>query len=97
MKAAEQGNAYAQYSLGVCYYCGEGVVENKTEAFKWYMKAAEQGNAYAQYIVGCYYHSGISGIDQNHQKAIEWLTRSAAQGNDQAQDGLLKWYNTKVV
>lgn len=40
---AEQGNAEAQYSLGVCYRCGDGVEKNLEEAIKWYKKAAEQG------------------------------------------------------
>lgn len=29
---AEQGNAEAQYSLGVCYRCGDGVEKNLEEA-----------------------------------------------------------------
>lgn len=44
---AEQGNAEAQYSLGVCYRCGDGVEKNLEEAIKWYRKAAEQGYAKA--------------------------------------------------
>lgn len=46
---AEQGNAEAQYSLGVCYRCGDGVEKNLEEAIKWYKKAAEQGYARAQH------------------------------------------------
>jgi len=44
LKAAEQGDAVAQFSLGVMYYKGHGVPENDAEAVKWYSKAAEQGN-----------------------------------------------------
>tara|TARA_B100000809_G_scaffold144074_1_gene141637 strand:+ start:42 stop:566 length:525 start_codon:yes stop_codon:yes gene_type:complete len=44
LKAAEQGDAVAQFSLGVMYYKGHGVPENDAEAVKWYRKAAEQGN-----------------------------------------------------
>ena len=46
-KAAEQGNAAAQYNLGVYYYNGEGVPQSYTEAVKWFKKAAEQGHAKA--------------------------------------------------
>ena len=46
-KAAEQGNADAQYNLGFCYSNGNGVEQSYEEAVKWYQKAAEQGNAYA--------------------------------------------------
>ena len=44
-KAAEQGDAAAQYNLGVIYYNGEGVTQDYAEAVKWYRKAAEQGYA----------------------------------------------------
>ena len=38
------GNSSAQNSLGACYYNGEGVEQNYTEAVKWFRKAAEQGH-----------------------------------------------------
>ena len=41
--AAEQGYAYAQYSLGYMYENGEGVDEDFYEAVEWYCKSAEQG------------------------------------------------------
>jgi len=44
-EAAEQGDAYAQHSLGMAYGYGEGVPEDDEEAVKWYRKAAEQGDA----------------------------------------------------
>ena len=47
-KAAEQGDAKAQYNLGVCYANGDGVQKNLKQAVFWYRKAAEQGNAFAQ-------------------------------------------------
>ncbi len=47
-KAAEQGDAAAQYNLGLCYCNGWGVSKDMTEAVEWYRKAAEQGNAPAQ-------------------------------------------------
>jgi TPR repeat protein len=46
--AAEQGDADAQYNLGVCYDNGHGVEQSYTEAVKWYKKAAEQGHEYAK-------------------------------------------------
>ena len=38
-KAAEQGNTDSQFYLGYCYYRGEGVIENKTEAIEWFRRA----------------------------------------------------------
>lgn len=42
--AANQGDAAAQYNLGVCYYNGEGVTQNKTEAARLFRLAAAQGD-----------------------------------------------------
>jgi len=42
-KAAEQGNAAAQNSLGTIYRDGEGVAPDDEEAVRWYRKAADQG------------------------------------------------------
>jgi len=39
---AEQGDAAAQHKLGVMYYSGEGVPQDKAEGLKWYRKAAKQ-------------------------------------------------------
>ena len=42
LKAAEQGDAEAQFSLGWSYENGYGVEKSYTKAVKWYSKAAEQ-------------------------------------------------------
>ncbi|KOR28138.1 hypothetical protein TI04_11700, partial [Achromatium sp. WMS2] len=47
-KAAAQGNAYAQYSLGWMYENGRGVPQDDTQAVFWYRKAAAQGDADAK-------------------------------------------------
>ena len=44
-KAAEQGNASAQYNLGVMYDNGQGVPQDYAAAVSWYRKAADQGDA----------------------------------------------------
>ena len=43
-KAAEQGHAGAQLSLGTMYNLGLGVAKNTAEAIKWWRKAADQGS-----------------------------------------------------
>lgn len=35
--------AEAQFNLGLCYANGDGMLQDKAEAVKWYRKAAEQG------------------------------------------------------
>ena len=62
-KAAEQGDADAQYFLGWMYDNGEGVTQNDKEAVKWYLKAAEQGDAKAQNSLGMMYRNG-TGVTQ---------------------------------
>lgn len=40
--AAEQGNARAQYALGLCYYHGKGVEQSDAQAKLWIQRAADQ-------------------------------------------------------
>ena len=55
MIEAMQGEAYAQYNLGLIYFKGEGVPKNDAEAVKWFRKAADQGHAKAQFNQGLMY------------------------------------------
>ena len=43
-KSAEQGDAEAQYNLGVAYYNGEGVEQSHSKAVYWLRKACENFN-----------------------------------------------------
>ena len=45
---AKQGNADAQYNLGVMYFTGFGVTESTHEALKWFRLAARQGHIRAK-------------------------------------------------
>jgi TPR repeat protein len=47
-KAAEQGDAIAQYNLGISYKEGQGVKKDKNKAAEWLSKAAAQGDEDAQ-------------------------------------------------
>ena len=51
-KAAEQGDARAQYFLGRMYDDGRGVSQDNAEAAKWYRKAVDQGDVDAQVYLG---------------------------------------------
>ena len=96
-KAAEQGNADAQYKLGVCYENGKGVPQNMVEALKWFRKAAEQGNADALYELGVCYENG-KGVPQNTEEAMKWYNIAAEHGNDMAQKKYLSYLkNTGVI
>lgn len=47
-KAAAQGDAQAQNSLGLMYASGQGVTQDYAEAAKWYKLSVAQGNAQAE-------------------------------------------------
>ena len=55
---AEQGDAQAQYNLGVLYANGMGVDKDFTKAVELYKKAAEQGYISAQFNLGLCYAFG---------------------------------------
>ena len=48
VRSAEQGDAEAQYNLGICYYNGRGVKKDTAEAVKCFRKAAKNGNSEAK-------------------------------------------------
>ena len=74
---AEQGNAKAQYNLGLMYYDGKGFPQDYAEAVKWYRKAAEQGYAKAQYNLGLMY-VGELGVPQDYVQTHMWLDLAAS-------------------
>lgn len=88
-KAAEQGDAEAQYKLGILYNRGHGVETNKEEALLWYQKAAEQGLAIAQCKLGDMYLYGLGDMAScNYAEALKWYEKAAAQGDILAQNSL---------
>jgi hypothetical protein len=90
-KAADQGDAKAQYNLGFMYDNGQGVPQNDAEAMKWYRKAADQGDAEAQFNLGLMYDNG-QGVPQNYAEAMKWYRLAADQGDADAQYALAKSY-----
>ena len=68
---AEQGDAQAQFNLGLMYDKGQGVKQDDVEAVKWYRKAAEQGLAQAQLNLGNMYRTG-EGVKQDDVEAVKW-------------------------
>jgi len=76
---AEQGDASAQFNLGLMYAEGQGVPQDHAEAVKWYRRAAEQGHAGAQNNLGGMYAEG-KGVLQDHAEAVKWFRRAAEQG-----------------
>ena len=82
---AEQGNASAQFNLGLMYSNGWGVPENDKTAVKWYTLAAEQGYARAQFNLGTMYANG-RGVPENHKTAVKWYTLASYNGSEVARE-----------
>jgi hypothetical protein len=84
MLVAYEGNAEAQFNLGVLYLEGNGVERNAERARTWFMKAAEKNHVLAQYNLG---HMALSGMgsEKNIQEAIKWWKLAAEGGHFQAQ------------
>ena len=82
-KAANQGNAKAQFNLGMMYAAGTGILQDGVKAAYWFRKAAKQGNAKAQYQLGLMYASG-KGIPRDDIQAYVWLNHAVAQGIEEA-------------
>ena len=89
---AEQGDAEAQYGLGICYYDGLGVTKNAVEAVKWFRKAAEQNDAEAQEELGGCYERG-EGVAKDEGEAVKWFRKAAEQNSASAQYVLGIRYN----
>ena len=95
-RLAEQGDASAQYNLGVMYSFGRGVPENYAEAVRWWRLAAEQGIARAQYELGAMYEIGL-GVPENDVEAVKWYRLAAEQGYASAQYKLGNMYDEGSV
>ena len=54
MLAADEGDAYAQFNVGIHYYNGYGVKKDLEKAFEYFHLAAQQGIDNAQFNIGSY-------------------------------------------
>lgn len=84
---AAQGDAAAQFNLGVMSEMGQGVAQNYSEALSHYRRAAEQGHERAQLKLGVMYAQGV-GTAPDQAESLRWFIESAEQGNAVAQFNL---------
>jgi uncharacterized protein len=84
---ALQGDAKAQFLLGLMYYQGKVITQDDTKAVEWFQKAADQGDVKAQAILGSMYEDGKR-VTQDDAKALKWFQKAAAQGDAHAQNFL---------
>jgi len=89
---AQQGDAEAQFNLGVMYENGQGVTQDYRQAAAWYQKVANQGDARAQFNLGLMYNKG-RGVAQDYRQAAAWYQKAANQGDTGAQNNLGLMYS----
>lgn len=89
-RAAEAGNAEAQFYLGVMYETGVRGNDMATAA-KWYRKAAEQGHVQAQTRLGVLYYQG-RGVPADLAEAARWYAKASEGGSPHAQYNLALMY-----
>lgn len=59
-RSSKQGNAEAQYMLGLTLLGGRGIKVDQAKAKQWLQQAAQQGHSYAQVCTGTLFHLFIS-------------------------------------
>jgi GAF domain/Sel1 repeat/PilZ domain len=80
-KLAGQGDAEAQWQMGVRFHNGEGVPHDDAQAMQWFQRAAEQGHVTAQGALGAYYFAA-RGVPKDLSKAYFWSVIAMAQGDE---------------
>ena len=80
-RAAEQGIARAEHSLGLMYYNGKGLEQNFIASAKWLHRAAVQDVPQAQVLLGAMYVLG-QGVEQDLIYAHMWTNIAAHNGAD---------------
>jgi TPR repeat protein len=91
---AKNGDAKAQYNVGMIYANGKGVKKDVPQAMEWYEKAAQQGNASAAYNynnLAALYLEGKN-IPRNNKKAFELFKKAADKGDANAQINVAVMY-----
>ncbi len=83
-QAAEQGDAAAQYELGVLYLRGEAVPQDLEKGVSFIQSAAEQGAPAAQRTLGLLYARG-HGVSADLHDAVFWWKKAAVGGDPKAQ------------
>jgi len=103
---AVEGDAAAQYNMGIRYLQGQGVKKSSPVAEQWFKRAAKQGLPQAQYNLGVIYAKGdgvFKDVDKalnwfkspelkTDQRAVAWITKITAQQAEQKQKTASDYY-----
>ncbi|KAF9996429.1 hypothetical protein BGZ80_007244, partial [Entomortierella chlamydospora] len=75
------------YKQGISHYRGEGVVQDYSRAFEFFLRAARKGCTDAYSKLGYMYNHGF-GVAQNHSEAMKWYRTAASNGSAESQYNL---------
>lgn len=89
---AKQGNAKAQYDLGMEYIKGQNIQQSYQNAREWFEKSAVQGYPRAFGFLGTMYQDGL-GVQQDYKKALSFLYHAASKGDIDAMASLGLMYS----
>lgn len=90
---ASQGDAEAQYHVGMMYNNGIGTQRDTRQAFEWFQKAAASNDPLGAYKLGCYYDGqgeGVVASDSN--EALKYKLVAAKAGYALAQHDVAQLY-----
>ncbi len=93
LKAAESGDAEAQFLVGRDYEQGKGGVAKSTkDALSWYRRAANGGNGDAMNNLAVMHVLG-EGVAPDFAEALKWYRKAAGAGNGNAMFNLAALYD----
>jgi TPR repeat protein len=86
LRAAEQGDKFAQHELALAYKNGAGVAKDMEEYASWLHMSAKQGWVEAEYELAVHYEDDCKDL----QQARRWYQKAANQGHKLSKTRLLQ-------
>lgn len=80
LQKAKDGDAEAQFNLGLCYNNAIGIQQDYKEAITWYKKAAKQNYGKAFRNIGICYLNG-TGVEKDEKEGIKWINKAIEKGH----------------
>lgn len=86
LKAAIQEHPSAMFNVGVAYWNGTGIKQDREQAVYWWEQSAQAGVISAQFNLGLAYYLKVGPIPQNLELALKWVGAAARQNHSGAQE-----------
>lgn len=93
-KGKELGDPRCIYGIGACYYFGDGVEQDKKQAYELFVKAYQpllkliekeknipNKQAFSMFCLGAYYYFGFGDIEKDDNTAFKLIYDSAMKGH----------------